>query len=56
MKTNNLFYILSLLLLAASLFLMVNYPESNRMYLIAGVLIPIGFVINILSFFTKKRV
>lgn len=51
----NALYIISLLLLLISIFLIVQYPDSGRMYVIAGACAPIGFVINILSFSLKKK-
>jgi len=55
MKTNNLIYILSLIILAASIFLVVVYPNSSRMHLIAGFLTVIGFSLNIGGFVMKNR-
>ncbi len=55
MKTNNLIYILSLIILAVTIFLVVVYPNSGRMNLIAGVLTIIGFALNIIGFVMKKN-
>ncbi|MHC1703945.1 MAG: hypothetical protein AB9846_08555 [Tenuifilaceae bacterium] len=55
MKTNNLIYILSLIFLAGSVFLVVTYPNSGRIYLIAGGLTLIGFALNILGFVMKNN-
>ena len=46
----NIIYITSLLIILVSVFLMIQYPESGRMNLIAGGLFPIGFILNILGF------
>jgi len=48
-------YISSLLFLIVSIFLIVQYPDSGRMYMIAGVLAAVGLVVNILSFSMKKK-
>jgi hypothetical protein len=55
MKFNNLLYILSLIIIAVSIFLIIHYPNSGRMYFIAGGLAPIGFALNIASFIIKKK-
>lgn len=46
----NTIYITSLLIIIVSVFLMIQYPESGRMNLIAGGLFPIGIVLNFLGF------
>ena len=46
----NIIYITSLLIILVSVFLMIQYPESGRMNLIAGGLFPIGIVLNFLGF------
>jgi len=51
----NTLYISSLLLLIASIFLIIQYPDSRRMYLIAGFCAMLGLVINIISFSIKKK-
>ena len=51
----NVLYIISLLFLFISIFLIVQYPDSGRMYLIAGGCAPVGFVMNIISFSIKKK-
>lgn len=55
MKTYNLIYTLSLVILAASILLVVIYPNSGRFHLIAGGLALIGFPLNIAAFIMKKR-
>ena len=49
-----LLYIFSLIILVVSIVLVVLYPNSGRMGLIAGGLTPIGFILNIASFVLKK--
>ncbi len=46
----NTIYILSLILILVSVVLIVVYPESGRMNLIAGGLFPIGILLNVLVF------
>lgn len=46
----NIIYITSLLIILVSVFLMIQYPESGRLNLIAGALFPIGIVLNFLGF------
>lgn len=54
MKTYNLIYIISLIVLAVSIILVVGYPNSGRIHLIAGALTAIGFALNIAGFTMKK--
>ena len=54
MKTNILIYILSLIILIGSITLVVESPDSGRIQLIAGGLTLVGFVLNIVSYVTKK--
>ncbi len=46
----NILYITSLIIILVSVFLIIQYPESGRINLIAGGLFPIGFILNILGF------
>jgi hypothetical protein len=55
MKTNNLIYIISLVILLLSIFLVIEYQNSGRIQLIAGVLIVSGLAMNITGFAMKKR-
>ena len=55
MKTNSLLYIISLIILVASIVLVVEYQDSGRIQLIAGLLTMIGFAMNITGFAMKKR-
>jgi len=55
MKTNNLLYIISLVILIGSIFLVVEYQNSGRIQVIAGLLTIIGFAMNITGFAMKKR-
>ncbi|HEY5590271.1 MAG TPA: hypothetical protein VIK55_04565 [Paludibacter sp.] len=54
MKTNNLLYIISLVILIGSIFLAVEYQNSGRIQVIAGLLTIIGFAMNITGFAMKK--
>ena len=54
MKANILIYVLSLLILAVSIILVVEYPNSQRTQLIAGGLAFLGFLLNITGFAMKK--
>ena len=53
---NNLFYLLSVIILISSIFLIVKYPESGQFNLIAGGLVLTGFSINLVSFLNRKRI
>ncbi len=55
MKTNILIYLLSLIILIVSIFLVVEYPNSGRIQLIAGALTPLAFILNIVSYLTKNK-
>jgi hypothetical protein len=51
----NLIYVTSLILIGISIFLTVEYPDSGRMGLIAGVLTFLGFASNIISYVIKSK-
>jgi hypothetical protein len=55
MKTNNLLYILSLIILLGSIFLAVEYQDSGRIQFIAGILTMLGLGMNIVAFAIKKQ-
>lgn len=55
MNRKTIVYILSLIVISASIFLLIEYPESNRMSLISGVLIVLGFSLNIGGFLMPKE-
>ncbi len=55
MKIHNLIYILSITVLAIAIVLIVGYPNSGRIQLIAGVLTAAGFAMNIVAFSKKKN-
>lgn len=55
MKTNNLIYLLSLIVLIGSIFLVVEYNDSQRMQMLAGFMIIIGLSMNITGFAMKTR-
>ena len=51
----NTLYIISLILLTIAIFLIIEFPKSNRLNLIAGVITMFGFSLNVVAFFTKKQ-
>jgi|GEM_PF-367732 len=51
----NLLYILSLVLIMLSIFIILELPESGRMALIAGTSAMAGFILNIVSFILIKN-
>lgn len=51
----NLIYISSLILIGISIFLLIEYPNSGRMSLIAGVMTFIGFALNIAGYALIKK-
>jgi len=55
MKTNSLLYIISLIILVVSIVLVVEYQNSGRIQLIAGLFTMIGFAMNITGFAMKKQ-
>jgi len=55
MKTNHLIYLLSLIMLIGSIFIVLEYKDSQRMQMLAGFMIIIGIAINITGFAMKKR-
>lgn len=52
----NLIYILSLILIGISIFLLIEYPNSGRMSLIAGIIIFLGFPLNIAGYALNKKI
>lgn len=52
---NTILYFLSLFIISISIFLLITFPESGRLNLIAGILVPISFTINAVMFFTKEK-
>ena len=54
MNQKNTLYIISLILLATVIFLIVEFPESNRINLIAGIISMFGFALNVTAFLMKK--
>ena len=51
----NLMYISSLLLITVSIFLLIEYPNSNRTSLISGFFLSIGFILNLASYLIIKN-
>lgn len=54
MKNKSILYSLSLFIIAISIFLVVEFHDSGRMNLIAGILALFGFGINAAVFFSKE--
>lgn len=54
MNKHKILYFLSLFLFAVAFFLLVSFSESGRMCMIAGMLVPIAFGLNILSYSIVK--
>lgn len=52
----NIIYISSLILIGISIFLLVEYPNSGRMSLIAGALTFVGFALNIAGYALNKKI
>jgi hypothetical protein len=55
MKKITLFYILSLILIIASIYIIIEHQDSNRMQLFAGLFITIGMSFNIVAFASKRE-
>jgi len=55
MKTTSLMYALSLLIILISMVLIVQFPESGRMSLIAGVLFVPGLGLNLAAFLSRNN-
>ncbi|MGV0846563.1 hypothetical protein ACTS9T_08295 [Empedobacter falsenii] len=51
----NILYITGLVLILTSILLILEFSDSNRMNLIAGMILPIGLVFNILGFTLKTN-
>lgn len=54
-KMKNLIYISSLILIGISIFLMLEYPNSGKMSLIAGAMTFLGFALNINGYLQNKN-
>jgi len=48
-------YISSLILIGISIFLLIEYPNSGRMSLIAGAITFLGFALNIAGYLLNKK-
>lgn len=55
MKTINFLYAISLVILAAAIYMVDGYPANNRVQAIAGALTLVGFVLNIVTYVFKRR-
>jgi hypothetical protein len=51
----NALYVISLVIIAISIVLIIEYPNYQRMQLIAGGLVFLGFVLNISGFSLKDK-
>jgi len=51
----NTIYIVSLVLFAILIFLILNYPNSGRLEVIAGGLVAIALLLNITAFLSSKK-
>lgn len=51
----NTFFITGLILILASILLLIQFPDSGRMSLIAGMILPIGLTLNVLGFVLKPK-
>ena len=54
-NVKNTFYIIGLILILASILLLISFPDSNRMSLISGMILPIGLAFNVLGFVLKPK-
>ena len=55
MKTINFLYAISLVILAAAIYMVVVYPANNMIQTFAGALTLIGFVLNIVTYVFTRR-
>ena len=55
MKSINFLYAISLVILAAAIYMVVVYPANSKVQLIAGALTFIGFVLNIATYVFKRK-
>ncbi|MEG0698300.1 hypothetical protein [Algoriella sp.] len=51
----NIFFILGLVLILASILLLIEFPDSNRMSMIAGATTAIGLTFNVVGFILKPK-
>jgi hypothetical protein len=51
----NIIYVASLILIGISIFLLIEYPNSGRMGLIAGAIVFFGFALNIAGYSLSKK-
>lgn len=52
----NIFYIGGLFLVILSIVLLLMFPNSGRMSLISGMILPIGLTLNVLGFVLKPKI
>ena len=51
----NIFFILGLVLILTSILLLLEFTDSQRMSLIAGMILPFGLTFNVLGFVLKPK-
>lgn len=51
----NIFFILGLVLILASILLLIEFSDSQRMSLIAGMILPFGLTFNVIGFVLKPK-
>jgi len=51
----NILYIISIILISISIILILQFPDSQRMNLIAGFSTILGFIVNASAFFMSKK-
>jgi hypothetical protein len=49
-------YLLGLILIFYSFFLILDIPTSNRTYLVAGILLFFGVILNLIGYLTKNSI
>lgn len=52
----NILYIISIILIAISIILILEFPDSQRMNLIAGFSTILGFIVNASAFFMSNKI
>lgn len=55
MKTHQILYVLSIVILLGILMILINFPNSNKAALIAGAFTFIGFGLNIAGYTLKNK-
>ncbi|MEK9612719.1 MAG: hypothetical protein VW080_02185 [Flavobacteriaceae bacterium] len=55
MKSSLIIYLSSLSILALSYYLLLNYSNSGRYHMIAGILSLIGIILNCIGYLSKNK-